>query len=391
MRVTILSVLLAVMPMFGAYSDARLPVVNVGSGGVSARSAFGEDVVSRAAVVVEPVKTARRSVTTRPVTQGADILVPQKPSDDLWARTSEKPLRLPEADEVKVVSNENLLPEEFVGVPSLDAEIEKMVARKRTAEVVKPVPLVEEKTIVARAPTRIENREPVARIEAQQRIAAPQPIKVSRAVIPMDNVPEPVVNVVMPGEAPKPSNNDFAKLSPTQLKQAFKKTYMSENKHLSTYKIDDRFDVASDFETQTIGFEATPDLSESGGIRPLEVRIGFRGEDSSLSRDTFNLLNEYAGIVGNNPKRAVQISIPEEMTRSFDDRKLTARRLAIVEQVLRDSGVSDYRIIPVLSGRTDESFVLRIISNDQMQTLTHQKRDIFGDTVSKKTYKSMSW
>jgi hypothetical protein len=70
---------------------------------------------------------------------------------------------------------------------------------------------------------------------------------------------------------------------------------------------------------------------------------------------------------------------------------LAARRLAIVEQVLRDTGVSQQRILPVLSQRDDDSFVLRVISNDQYDSLTQKKRDIFGDTIDTKSYKSMSW
>ena len=70
---------------------------------------------------------------------------------------------------------------------------------------------------------------------------------------------------------------------------------------------------------------------------------------------------------------------------------MAARRLAIVEQVLIDNGVSQQRIIPVLSQREEPGFVLRMISSDQYDTLTQQSHNIFGDTVGKKTYKSMSW
>ena len=75
----------------------------------------------------------------------------------------------------------------------------------------------------------------------------------------------------------------------------------------------------------------------------------------------------------------------------MDDRKLAARRLAIVEQVLRDTGVSEQRIMPVLAQRDEDAYVLRIISSDQFETLTQKKRDMFGDTVGKKTYKNMTW
>ena len=79
------------------------------------------------------------------------------------------------------------------------------------------------------------------------------------------------------------------------------------------------------------------------------------------------------------------------MTKSKDERKLAARRLAIVEQVLNDNGVSQQRIIPVLSQRNESGFVLRIISSEQYESLTQQHRNIFGDDMGKTTYKSMTW
>ncbi len=90
-----------------------------------------------------------------------------------------------------------------------------------------------------------------------------------------------------------------------------------------------------------------------------------------------------------NPKRAIQIAIPAVATETTDARKLAARRLAIVEQVLRDTGVSENRIVPILSSRDEEGFVLRVISNEQYETLTKQTRNKYG--TSSKKYKSLSW
>jgi hypothetical protein len=155
--------------------------------------------------------------------------------------------------------------------------------------------------------------------------------------------------------------------------------------------MDDSFDVASDMSSSIEGFTAKRDLSETGGIRPLEIKIKFRNDDSALSRTNYTLLTEYAGIVVNKPTRAIQIAIPQYMTLDSDERKLAARRLAIVEQVLTDNGVSKQRIVPVLSNREEPGFVLRIISGDQYDTLTQQHKNIFGDSTGKKVYKSMSW
>lgn len=423
--VSVLSVFIA-LPAFGG----ALPVVNIGAGGVSARDAFGEGAPRRAAVSVSPApknvvarntkktpvaskKSAAVSVDAGEKIAAADVLMPHRPSSDLWAK-SDTPLRMPTADEISIVRADYDLPEEDLdaaprrdvlaradSAPSarsgaLDAEIERLVELQRRADAsaarpvhtasasrrVIAVPIADE--VMPAATDKKRAAKPAAAATRSDDVA------LHRLVVPMDDV---VVRTVEKTASPRIAavRDDMTSLSPSELRRAFRKTYLSENKHLSTYQVDDRFDVASDMSSEIEGFTAKKDLSEAGGVRPLEIKIRFRGDDSALSRDNYNLLTEYAGIVVSNPKRAIQVSIPSRATLNMDDRKLAARRLAIVEQVLRDTGVSEQRIMPVLSQRDEEGFVLRIISSDQYETLSRQKRDMFGDTVDKKTYKSMSW
>ena len=409
-----------------AWASARLPVVNIAAGGVSARSAFGDTITNvTPAAPVSAVATpsiekkviarasSKKNATPRAaadITAGAqiaknvDVLSPRRPSGDLWARNTDTPLRMPDASEFAVFRNDSALPEE-----SLDASPRgNVVAHASTQSDVMPLSefdaqiarlnelqkradnSVNSRDFAATKPADITVRSMRPVVDAAA-VTVPAPVKLSRMVVPMaDDV---VVRAVEKSESPRiiAVRDDMTKMSPTELRRAFRKTFLSENKHLSTYQIDDRFDVASDMTASSEGFTARRDLSEVGGIRPLEIKIKFRDEDSALSRDNYNLLSEYAGIVLANPTRAVQVGIPQNVANNADARKLAARRLAIVEQVLRDSGVSEQRIMPVLSQRNDEGFVLRMISNDQYETLTQKRRDIFGDTVSKKTYKSMSW
>ncbi len=423
--VSVLSVFI-VLPAFGG----ALPVVNIGAGGVSARDAFGEGTPRRAAVSVSPApknvvarntkktpvaskKSAAVSVDAGEKIAAADVLMPHRPSSDLWAK-SDTPLRMPTADEISVVRADYDLPEEDLdaaprrdvlaradSAPSarsgaLDAEIERLVELQRRADAsaARPVRTASASRRVIAAPIADEVAPaPIEKKRAAKPAAAADrsdDVALHRLVVPMDDV---VVRTVEKTASPRIAavRDDMTSLSPSELRRAFRKTYLSENKHLSTYQVDDRFDVASDMSSEIEGFTAKKDLSEAGGVRPLEIKIRFRGDDSALSRDNYNLLTEYAGIVVSNPKRAIQVSIPSRATLNMDDRKLAARRLAIVEQVLRDTGVSEQRIMPVLSQRDEEGFVLRIISSDQYETLSRQKRDMFGDTVDKKTYKSMSW
>lgn len=418
--------LLIVMP---TVASARLPVVNIASGGVSARSAFGEGVTDTSvtsgksvafAEKTQPQSTRKKTVVARTakkiaspqvgVETGAeiiasnDILAPRRPSNDLWAR-NDSVLRMPRPNEFSVMRSDAPLPEENIdsatsvatvssrSVPALSplSEIDSQIARlndlqRRADDSVRNV-----SNRVIAAPIADSVPDVPVRVASNEQKNESENVSLRRMVVPMTD--DVIVRSVEKNTSPRivAVRDDMTKMTPAQLRQAFRKTFLSENKHLSTYAIDDRFDVASDMSSTIEGFTAQHDISEGAGIRPLEIKIKFRNEDSALSRENYNLLTEYAGIVVSKPTRAIQLAIPEYMTQTKDGRKLAARRLAIVEQVLTDNGVSQQRIVPVLSNRNESGFVLRIISSDQYDTLTQQKRDIFGDTIGKKTYKSMSW
>lgn len=393
--------LLSLFVVLPASGNARLPVVNVAAGGVSARAAFGEEpVYKKTNVVKQSVPTRTRKTIARSVKKVApaqranvgaakkyaltnDVLSPQRPSSNLWAQNDDVALRMPRTDEFAVIRSDSMLPEENIdAVAMFDSVITKPMAEveARLAELQKRA----EESV-----RTVSHDVPDIKIARQD-----NDVNVRQMVVPMERDDDVIVRRVEKNVSPRIASvrDDMTKMSPAQLRQAFRKTFLSENNHLSTFSVDDSFDTVSDMSSSIEGFTAKRDLSEYGsGIRPLEIKIKFRNEDSALSRANYTLLTEYAGIVVNKPTRAIQIAIPEYMTTNADERKLAARRLAIVEQVLTDNGVSQQRIIPVLSQREEPGFVLRMISSDQYDTLTKQSRDIFGDTVGKKTYKSMSW
>lgn len=409
-----LSVVFCLMVVNTANS-AYLPVVDVSRGDVSARAAFGEEFIGAKTVDVSPrVKTPERKVVARSAKKvskntsdliAGDVLNPKRPSSDLWARQSETPLRMPRMDEIAVLDSDYVLPEESLDFQSaMFAQNENVVPRaddNKMADELKQ--LRAEVSRLSALQQETESKIAMARpvmvrtpISGESNVApAPERtnVNVRREIVPSateknvvarsasDKLSEPVFSSV----------KDMTKMLPGELKKAFKKTYLSQNKHLSTY-VDDKYDTVSDMTSNIEGFSAARDLSEmDSGIRPMEIKISFLNGDSGLSRENYNLLSETASIVVNNPKRAVQIAIPESVTHNKDARKLAARRLAIVEQVLRDTGIAERRIVPVLSQRDDDVFVLRIISGDTFESLTQQKKNMFGDDVSKKTYKSMSW
>lgn len=427
---------LSVFVVLPAIAGGRLPVVNIASGGVSARAAFGEADTKPVAVAattqkkqVSPTRTRRvvsRSATPTPTVDAGekivasnDVLTPRRPSNDLWAK-SDSALRMPMPSEFSVIRTDSVLPEESLDKTFAVAPVTKSVAPTprvaQTRAVPTAAPAASESdldTQIARLAQLQKRADDSVRTVSRRVISAPiaemqthseprtvasaapvksESVSLHRMVVPMET-DDVVMRTVEKTKSPRIAavRDDMTKMNPNELRRAFRKTFLEENKHLSTFSIDSRFDTASDMSASIEGFTANHDLSEGTGIRPLEIKIKFRNADSALSRDNYTLLTEYAGIVVNKPTRAIQVAIPSYMTMKSDERKLAARRLAIIEQALTDNGVSKQRIVPVLSNRDEPSFVLRIISGDEYETLTQQSRNMFGDTVSKKTYKSMSW
>lgn len=383
-----------------ANAGANLPVVDVTGGAISARAAFGEEIATQKSVVVAPVaKQSSKNVVARSANKTNsnkkivvnDYLQPRRPSSNLWAN-EDSPLRMPRKDEIAVVRSDDLLPEESLNtnaqhIAKTDAVNEINSLREEIARLTQMQKQVEEQIANARP---VAVRTPIA--GESNVMPANKNVNLRREIVPMEKNVVARATAVDIAEPKIASVSEMSKMSPNELKKAFKKTYLSENKHLSTYQIDDRYDVASDMSSNIEGFSAQRDLSEtSGGVRPLEIKISFLNNDSGLSRENYTLLSETASIVVNNPKRAIQVAIPESATYTKESRKLAARRLAIVEQVLRDTGVAEQRIVPVLSQRDDDVFVLRVISGELFNTLTQQKRNMFGDEVSNKSYRSMSW
>jgi len=404
-----------VMMCANAANSAYLPTVDISRGDVSARAAFGEEIMPNArtknenvAVIPEPEKkvvarSAKKTVTNTDVTAGGDILRPNRPRSDLWARSGEEqPLRMPRMDEIAVIDSDTVLPEESLvasaeptSAPSLVSRDEALNELKQLRSEIARLSALQQESMARARPVTV--RTPISGdTDVKPALKKRSDSAIQREVVPMETEKEiarrGISNRI---EEPKISAvKDMSKMSPNELKKAFKKTYLSENKHLSTYEVAaaSKYDTVSDMSSSIEGFNASRDLSEmDSGVRPMEVKISFFNNDSGLSRDNYNLLSETASIVVNNPKRAVQIAIPESATQNKDSRKLAARRLAIVEQVLRDTGIAEQRIVPVLSQRDGDEFVLRIISGDTFESLTQQKRNSRGNGVSKKTYKSMSW
>ncbi len=232
------------------------------------------------------------------------------------------------------------------------------------------------------------------------------------------------------------------------LKNDLKKTYLSDNKYLSPVESVDGDDVAVEDEAQDENKEEdTPEAADTdtilelkdtdtnntekkeeeksteskktedidiqkvkeqlktlkkeqnitgslkvSGREVLHMKIEFDKKSSALSTESINLLRSFGQIVVDKPTNSIEISLPMSVMNNIDKKKLTARRLAIVANVLRNTGISDKQINPVLSSRDEDSFAFRIISNDKIvQHKVGGGKDIMGDETSSKIYDLMKW
>ena len=264
---------ISVLSMFvilPSFASARLPVVNVASGGVSARAMFGEGDVKTS--VKTPVKTVAKAESTRTkkvvartakkapvknidsgeqIVMANDVLVPNRPSSDLWAK-NDVALRMPRPNEFSVYRTDSQLPEERIDqtsasvarvasvtekpvvTPEIDTQIARLVDLQKRAE--ESVRTVSSRVIAA----------PVAQTVSQPVVASadsmPEHVSLRRMVVDMDDS-DVVVRKVEKNLSPRIASvrEDMTKMTPNELRNAFRKTFLSENKHLSTYSIDSIF------------------------------------------------------------------------------------------------------------------------------------------------------
>ena len=160
---------LSIFFMLPTVASARLPVVNIASAGVSARSAFGENPEPKAKVTTPATRkktvVARSAKKTAPVATSVDtgeqliasndVLTPRRPSNDLWAKNNLNhennfALRMPMANEFAVIRSDSLLPEE-----SLDKKV--AIATQKTENISTVSPLSEIDNQIARL-TELQKR-----------------------------------------------------------------------------------------------------------------------------------------------------------------------------------------------------------------------------------------
>jgi hypothetical protein len=229
-------------------ASARLPVVNIASGAVSARSAFGEGENTPAKKQTEP--TRKKNVVARSATKTVapkqisvdmgeqliasnDVLTPRRPSNDLWAKSTNNnvadfALRMPSANEFSVIRSDGLLPEESldkkvaVATPVIEtktvaepmSENDNQIARlnelqKRAEESVRNV----SNRVIAAPIAETKEAAPVRVAKAETK-KEPENVSLRRLVVPMDD--DVIVRSVEKNTSPRivAVRDDMTKMSP---------------------------------------------------------------------------------------------------------------------------------------------------------------------------------
>ena len=131
---------------------------------------------------------------------------------------------------------------------------------------------------------------------------------------------------------------------------------------------------------------------KAGTREVLNMKIDFQEGSSAVSGESVNLIRSFAQIATEQPTNSIEITIPESVMSNLKKKKLTARRLSIVSNILRNAGISEKQILPVLTNRDENSFAFRVVNNDVYTKLRVSKgSDIFGEDENVKEYNIMKW
>ena len=129
-----------------------------------------------------------------------------------------------------------------------------------------------------------------------------------------------------------------------------------------------------------------------GNHEVLQMKLDFEPNSSAISGESVNIIRSFAQIATDHPTNSIQIAISEKVMNDPNAKKLAARRLAIVSNVLRNAGISDRQINPVLTNRDADSFSFRVVSNASFDKLKVAKSyDPFGEEENVQEYNLMRW
>jgi hypothetical protein len=213
-----------------------------------------------------------------------------------------------------------------------------------------------------------------------------------------------------PAPAAKPASDEtsVSDLSPRLLKQDLYNTFISENEYLSPVEYapergagdeetasgarPDRRSIESKFKETRKKIDLPSGPLKVGNREVLQMKLDFEPSSSAVSGESVNIIRSFAQVAADQPTNSIEIGISGAAMNNTAKKRLAARRLAIVSNILRNAGLADRQIFPVLSDRDEDSFSFRAIGNDRFDHVSISKGvDMFGDAESVQSYDLMRW
>lgn len=238
--------------------------------------------------------------------------------------------------------------------------------------------------------------------------AAPAPLRVNRveladAAAPQkydiyfgQKKPNPFVKTLKdvspkPAAAPARTNPAAEKqvsMAPQSLKQELNRAYVSENRYLSP--MEEPTPSASAAPRPNIR-ELSPGPMRIGNREVLQMKLEFTKDSSAMTSESVNIVRSFAQVATADHTNAIEIAISDSVMADEAAKRLAARRLAIVSNILRSSGLAERQIVPVLAARDPDSFAFSVVNTDRFERFSTGSVDAFGESENVQTFELMKW
>lgn len=340
-------------------------------------------------------------------------------------------VKLEPISEIKVVQREDLFKKakpvaKKQPAPKLAPEILKTTVANASPQNIIPVSADEEKEVIAELPVAVPAVTPALEIERKPAIVSYAMAKEGAVTAVSEIKEEKDAGYSIGAVAVQPDKFKVAvsedkmivdpKLRGELLKKELIKSYMSDNKFLTPIEYTHSLEVAQlDMPELSLdgndpnaeptapavnmsmpvaaAVPSTTQLSTEAGVYrkaigddPLQLKIEFEPNSAAITVDNLSFIRVFARMAENNRQRAVEVSLSARVMADDELKKLTARRLAVISNILRDNGVEERRIVPILSNRDVDSVIMRIVATEDMNIIR-----VNTDEDSIRNYEALAW
>jgi outer membrane protein OmpA-like peptidoglycan-associated protein len=206
---------------------------------------------------------------------------------------------------------------------------------------------------------------------------------------PSTLAPTPRVGVKATNEKPTTPERDLSQLAPRELRHEFERTFLSENQFLSPMETPSMPSTSANGNKREI-VELSSGSMMAGGRKVLQMRLEFGPDSAAVTSESVNIIRSFSQVATADPSNAIEIAISDKVMEDENQRRLAARRFAIVSNIMRGAGVAERQILPKLATSEENSFVFSVVDSE-IYTATTRQSDAFGDEVRVRSFDVRRW